>query len=139
MSYRWILMRRVDPSAGLDVVDCKPFNLWWAALAAAEETIQGGLLALAWLRLFETHLSGLETTILQWRGHLGESAEIRRAYSGLYGRYFARAVLRAELGITLFVPLQTNATQIPVALKVFRLCFPRRGALRRSDRRCRRA
>ena len=106
-------MRTVDPGAGLDVLKCKWLNLWWAALAAADETIQGGPLAPAWLRLFEAHLSGSETAMLRWRGHLGESAEMRRAYSGLYGRYFARAVLTAELGITFFVPLQTNATPIP--------------------------
>ena len=114
-------MRTVDPGAGLNVVDGKWLNLWWAALAAADETIQGGPLAPAWLRLFEAHLSGSETTMLRWRGHLGESAEMRRAYSGMYGRYFARAVLTAELGITHFVPLQTNTTVIPGGVTVTRV------------------
>ena len=113
--------RTVDPGAGLDVVEGKWLNLWWAALAAADETIQGGPLAPAWLSLFEAHLSGSETAMLRWRGHLGESADMRRAYSGLYGRYFARAVLTAELGITLFVPLQTNATPIPGGVTVTRV------------------
>ena len=114
-------MRTVDPGAGLDVVDGKWLNLWWAALAAADETMQGGPLAPAWLQLFEAHLSGSETAMLRWRGHLGDSAEMRRAYSGLYGRYFARAVLTAELGITLFVPLQTNATPISGGVTVTRV------------------
>lgn len=112
MSYRWTYVRTVDSGAGLDVIERKWLNLWRVALAAADETIQGGLLAPAWLRLFEAHLSSFETAMLRWRGHLGESAEMRRAYSGLYGRYFARAVLTAELGTTLFVPLHTNATRI---------------------------
>ena len=111
----------VDPGAGLDVVEGKWLNLWWAALAAADETVQGGPLAPAWLQLFEAHLSGSETAMLRWRGHLGESAEMRRVYSGLYGRYFARAVLTAELGITLFVPLQTNVTPIPGGVTVTRV------------------
>ena len=121
MSYRWTDIRKVDPGAGVDVVERKWLNLWWAALAAADETIQGGPLAPAWLRLFEAHLSGSETAMLRWRGHLGESAEMRRAYSGLYGRYFARAVLTAELGITLFVPLHTNDTPIPGGVTVNRV------------------
>ena len=121
MSFRWIDIRKVDPGSGVDVVERKWLNLWWAALAAADETVQGSPLAPAWLRLFEAHLSGLETTMLRWRGHLGESAEMRRAYSGLYGRYFARAVLMAELGITLFVPLHTNETPIPGGVTVSRV------------------
>ena len=59
--------------------------------------------------------------MLRWRGHLGESAEMRRAYSGLYGRYFARAVLTAELGITLFCPLNTNTTPIRGGVTVTRV------------------
>jgi len=43
--------------------------------------------------------------MLRWRGNLGSSSEVRRAYSGLYGRYFARALLAGELGITDFIPL----------------------------------
>ena len=121
MSCRWTHVRKVDPGADLDVVERRWLNLWWAALAAADETIQGRPLAPAWLQLFEAHLSCSETAILRWRGHLGESAEMRRAYSGLYGRYFARAVLTAELGITLFIPLQTNATPIPGGVTVTRV------------------
>ena len=121
MSYRWIHVRKVGPGAGRDVVERRWLNLWWAALAASDETIQGGPLAPAWLGLFEAHLSGSEMAMLRWRGHLGESAEMRRAYSGLYGRYFARAVLAAELGVTLFLSLQTNETPIPGGVTVSRV------------------
>ena len=115
MPYRWTHTRKVDPGAGSDVAEWRQLNLWRAALGAADETIQGGSLAPAWLRLFEAHLSSSETAMLRWRGHLGESAEMRRAYSGLYGRYFARAVLMAELGITVFLPLNTTTTPIRTA------------------------
>lgn len=121
MSCRWLHMRKVDPGAGQDAVMGKWLNLWRAALAATDETIQGAPLAPAWLRLFEAHLSESEATMLRWRGHLGESAEMRRAYSGLYGRYFARAVLTSELGITNFVPLQTDATVVPGGVTVSRV------------------
>ena len=115
MSYRWIHVRKVDPGAGRGVVEHRWLNLWWAALAASDETIRGGPLAPAWLRLFEAHLSRSETAMLRWRGHLGESAEMRRAYSGLYGRCFARAVLAAELGITLFFRCRRVSLPSPVA------------------------
>ena len=121
MSYRWIHIRKVDHGAGSGVARWRWLNLWRAALAAADETVQGGPLAPAWLRLFEAHLSCSATDLLRWRGHLGESAEMRRAYSGLYGRYFARAVLTAELGITDFIPLNTNTTHIPGGVTVNRI------------------
>lgn len=121
MTYRWTYIRKVDPGAGSDVAEMRRLNLWWAALAAADETVQGGPLAPAWLGLFEAHLSASEPDLLRWRGHLGESSEMRRAYSGLYGRYFARAVLTAELGVTDFFPLNTNTTSIPGGLTVTRV------------------
>ena len=111
----------MDPGAGSDVAEWRQLNLWRAALGAADETIQGGSLAPAWLRLFEAHLSSSETAMLRWRGHLGESAEMRRVYSGLYGRYFARAVRSAELGITLFSPLNTKTTPIRGGVTVTRV------------------
>ena len=42
--------RIVDPGASSDDLEVGPFDLWWAALSAAEETIQGSPLAPAWLR-----------------------------------------------------------------------------------------
>ena len=123
MPYRWTNIRLVDPGKNLDVSKYRPLSLWQPALAAAEETIQGGSLAVAraWLRLFEAHLSRSETAMLRWRGHLGENGEMRRAYSGLYGRYFARALLAAELDITDFIPLNRNTTRIPGGVEVTRV------------------
>ena len=63
MSCRWTHLRQVDPGTGLDVVERRWLNLWWAAVAAADETIQGGPLAPAWLRLFEAHLSCLRIPV----------------------------------------------------------------------------
>ncbi len=121
MTYRWVHLRKVVPGAGSDVAEMRRLNLWSAALAAAEETVHGGPMAPAWLRLFEAHLSSSEPDLLRWRGHLGENSEMRRAYSGLYGRYFARAVLAAELGVTDFFPLNTNTTSIPGGVTVTRV------------------
>ena len=121
MSYRYAYTRIVDPGTGTDVVDLGPFDLWWAAIAAAEETIQGSPLASAWLTLFQDHLSQADTTELRWAGDLAESAEMRRAYSALYGRFFGRAFLASRLGFTDFVPLQTNRTRVGSLVEVRRV------------------
>ena len=105
MPYRWTRLRKVDRNGSTGVSGEWPISLSRAALCAAEETIQGSPFASAWLRLFQDHLSTCEPSMLRWRGNLGSSSEVRRAYSGLYGRYFARALLAGELGITDFIPL----------------------------------
>ena len=105
MPYRWTRLRKVDQNGGAGVSGKWPVSLFRAALCAAEETTQGSPFAPAWLRLFQEHLSTREPNMLRWRGNLGSSSEVRRAYSGLYGRYFARALLAGELGITDFIPL----------------------------------
>ena len=121
MSYRYAFTRIVDPGAGTDVVDFGPFDLWWAAISAAEETIQGSPLASAWLTLFQDHLSQADTTELRWAEDLAESAEMRRAYSALYGRFFGRAFLASRLGFTNFVPLQTDRTPVGNMVEVRRV------------------
>lgn len=90
--------------------------MWWLARAAAEETMQGSPLAPAWLKLFRTHLSEDDPYWLRWRGDLAESAELRRAYSGLYGRFFARALLSNHLGLTNFTSLMRNGVQVGTVL-----------------------
>ena len=70
MSYRYAYTRIVDPGAGTDDVDLGPLDLWWAAMSAAEETIQGSPLASAWLTLFQDHLSQADTRDLRWAGDL---------------------------------------------------------------------
>ena len=111
MPYRWTHLRKVDQNGGSVVSGDWPISLFRAALFDAEETIQGSPFASAWLRLFQEHLSTSESDMLRWRGEFGTSSEVRRAFSGLYERYFARALLAGELGITDFIPLQTNCTR----------------------------
>ena len=106
MPYRWTRLRKVDRNGSTGVSGEWPISLFRAALCAAEETIQGSPFASAWLRLFQAHLSVCEPEMLRWRGNLGSSSEVRRAYSGLYGRFFARALLAGELGITDFIPIE---------------------------------
>ena len=121
MPYRYTNIRIVDPTKKCNRIEVRPVSLWWAALAAAEETMQGSPLASAWLRLFQDHLSNSETRILRWRGDLAESAEMRRAYSAMYGRYFSRALLASRFGFTNFVPLSRNDTPIVNGVTVRRI------------------
>ena len=121
MPYRWTHLRKVDQNGSIDMSGDWPISLFRAALCASEETIQGSPFASAWLRLFQEHLSTSEPEMLRWRGSLGTSGETRRAYSGLYGRYFARALLAGELGITDFIPLKRNCTRIDGGVTVRRV------------------
>ena len=119
MSRRWLYVR-INDGAGMDQRSLRATSLWWLALAAGEETLQGGLMSRAWLRLFRAQLSSDEPAWLQWRGDLGESAEIRRAYSALYGRYATRGLLQALFGFRDFVPLRRNITTTPGGIRVQR-------------------
>lgn len=110
MPYRLTHLRLVDPESTLNFTGRRPVSLWRAALSAAEETLHGGPLATPWLQLFRAHLSGADGEMLRWRGDLGGNAEMRRVYSALYGRYFARALLGSELGITDFISLDGDIT-----------------------------
>lgn len=91
---RHVTLRTVNPNAAFyqDDEEVVAISLWRMALAASQETLQTGILTRAWLRLFEDQLSGDERFWLTWRS-LGHSAEIRRARSALFGRYFARGIL----------------------------------------------
>lgn len=110
-SVRWLYRRTVD-AAGASHVVLHALNLWWIAAAASEETVQGTAMASAFLALFDGHLSTTDTTWLRWRDDLATSAEMRRAYSALYGRFFARGMLQHVHGITNFTPLHTNVTSV---------------------------
>ena len=120
MPYRYTYIRIVNPNNALDKTEYRPFNLLWAALAASEETMQGGLMASAWLGLFQSHLSAQETELLRWHRDLAESAEIRRAYSGMYGRYFSRGVLASRFGFTDFVSLENGSATLEGGVTVSR-------------------
>lgn len=120
MPYRWTDLRVVDPARSHDVTTRQAISLWWIALAAADETIQGGPLTAAWLRLFSAHLSRRDAVSLRWRGDLAASAELRRAYSALYGRYMARALLASRLGFVDFTSLHTKTTTLADGITVNR-------------------
>ena len=121
MSYRETFTRIVNPKAGTDDVEVGPFNLWWAAVSAAEETLQGSPIAPAWLTLFQDHLSQADTTALRWGEDLAVGAEMRRAYSALYGRFFGRAFLASRFGFTDFVPLDSQWTRVGHSVEVSRV------------------
>lgn len=110
-SYRWTHHRVCDAS-GNDRTGRVPIYMWWIASAAAEETLQGGPMVSAFLKLFETHLSDSDRHWLRWRGDMAESAEMRRAYSGLYGRFFARALMTHHLGFSRFLSLKRNGRDL---------------------------
>lgn len=119
-SYRWTEHRLRD-GAGNDSVGKIPISLWWVAKAAAEETLQGSPMVAGLLKLFRSQLSQIELSDLRWRGDFAESAEIRRAYSGLYGRFFARAMLTHHIGLSRFVSLKRDGVQIPGSVHVKRI------------------
>ncbi|MFK4056874.1 hypothetical protein [Brevundimonas sp. NPDC046655] len=118
-SYRWTTHRVYDASHN-DKSGLAAISMWWLARAAAEETMQGSPLAAAWLKLFRTQLSQEDSYWLRWRGDLAESAELRRAYSGLYGRFVARALLKEHLGLSRFLSLKRNGISVPGAIDVVR-------------------
>lgn len=73
-------------------------DLRLVAHAAAIETLQIRLVAHGWIDLFGALLSA--GTDLTWLGSgPGGEAEVKRAFSALFGRFFGRAVLRREHNI----------------------------------------
>ena len=120
VSFRWTRHRVVD-SSGNDKNGHAAISMWWIARAAAEETLQGSPLVSAWMKLFRTHLSTRDNYWLRWRGDLAESAELRRTYSGLYGRFFARALLTHHLGFTRFLSLKRNGLEVQGSVNVERI------------------
>jgi hypothetical protein len=120
MPYRWT-RHRVCDAAGKDKSGFAAISLLAVARAAAEETLQGSPMASAWLKLFRTQLSETDGHWLRWRGDLAESAELRRAYSGLYGRFFARALLTDHLRLSRFLSLKRNGLEVPDSVTVKRM------------------
>ena len=116
---RWTNQRFVD-GAGADNISRQPLKIWWLARAAAEETLQGSPMMPAWLKLFRSHLSSNDRYWLRWHDDFAESAELRRAYSGLYGRFMARALLTSRLGFSRFLSLNRNGLVVPGSITVSR-------------------
>ncbi len=120
LSTRWTY-HRYNPGGGSPTFGgMVPINLWRVAHAAALETLQGAPLVHSWLSLFRSHLSQREPRLLRWGGDFAESAEMRRAYSGLYGRFFARALLSHHLSITRFVSLKRDGISLHNSISVDR-------------------
>ena len=84
---RFSHLRVVDGS--VDIGGTKAIDLWWLAAAATEEFLQGSPMAPAFISLFQAHLQPRSSWFC-WAGDLAESAEMRRALSGLYPRQSAR-------------------------------------------------
>ena len=93
---RRTLLRRVVDSSGFSFDHHSDlFDMRLAAWGAAVETLQIDLVAKGWMDLFAALLEPHPSTELRWLGPgPGVNAEIRRAYSALFGRFFARAALR---------------------------------------------
>ena len=122
MPYRYIYIRTVDPNINQNGnTEVYALSLIRVALAAAEETILGVPLASPWLGLFQGHLSKKENTWLRWKDDLAVSAEMRRAYSAIYGRFFARGLLTKKFGFENFVSLERNRTVIKNGVSVCRI------------------
>jgi len=100
-------------SSSTDQENC-PFDLRWAAWGAAVETLQIDLVANGWMGLFAAMLESDPSTELRWRGSgPGTNAEVKRAYSALYGRFFGRAALREDHGCRWLVQVQHGLELAP--------------------------
>lgn len=87
-------------------------DLRFVAHAAAVETLQIRLVAHGWIGLFGALLSA--GTDLMWLGSgPGGEAEVKRAYSALFGRFFGRAVLRREHNIRCLRQVSQGMTLAP--------------------------
>jgi hypothetical protein len=99
MTFRNVLRREVTPTGTYWTDIYEDFDLRWAAWGAAVETLQIDLVAAGWMSLFDALLEPPPEAALRWRGAgPGTNAEIKRAYSALFGRFFGRAVLRRYHG-----------------------------------------
>lgn len=93
--------RRTILGSGVEFeIPSHSLDLALVAHAAAVETLQIDLVAKGWVGMFGALLApGSDSSPLVWAADgPGGEAEIKRAYSGLFGRFFGRAVLRHEHG-----------------------------------------
>lgn len=92
------IVRRIDYPQSSVVMPAHEIDLSLVAQAAAIETLQIDLVARGWIGLFDALLQPASATnALVWRqSGPGGEAEIKRAYSALFGRFFGRAILRHE-------------------------------------------
>ncbi len=95
---RQVTRRELSPSGSWSTTTTGDwFDLRWAAWGAAVETLQIDLVASGWMNLFSALLVPHPSVQLRWLGSgPGSNAEVKRAYSALFGRFFGRAVLRRD-------------------------------------------
>jgi hypothetical protein len=90
------------------------------ARCAMGEILQTGPKSGPMSALFETLLVA-GTTQLVWKGRgPGRGIEMRRAFSGLFGRFFARAYLQRYHGFTWFAPIDGTPTYLSKNVRVRR-------------------
>lgn len=125
MTERYVHFYRDPPEPG--ELDDTPITLdvpfVELALAAAKETLITGLSAGAWASFFEHQIAPSldEEDELIWLGDgLGRGGELRRSFSNILGRVFARWYLQSREGIRALVPIERAGSQITPFLRVDR-------------------
>lgn len=104
---RKVNLRRQGPS-GPRTSSVLDVDLTHVALAAAKETLLTGINVTPWVNLFDELLSPGATHLI-WRNNgPGNGRELRRAYSNILGRFFARAYLETYEGVLHLVPIEGN-------------------------------
>jgi hypothetical protein len=110
MPTRTVLLRRLDASGytsgplSIELIDL--------SYSAALETIQTGLGASGWLSLFQDHLAPSQDLIWTNDG-MGAGRELRRSFSNILGRFFARNYLEQEIGARDLVSIEGNHFRVP--------------------------
>lgn len=82
------------------------------ALSSAKETLQTGMHVSSWLNLFDELLVP-GTTELIWRDSgPGKGRELKRSFSNILGRFFARAYLETNEGVSELISIEGKKTSI---------------------------
>jgi hypothetical protein len=123
---RQVTRRIVSPTGGWSShAPGQLFDLRWAAWGAAVETLQIDLVASGWMNLFSALLEPHPSVELRWLGGgPGSNAEVKRAYSALFGRFFGRAVLRRDHGCRWLRQVQDGMELAPGLFLQRRAGFP---------------
>jgi hypothetical protein len=92
----------------------------FVARCAIGEILQTSKNSTPVLALFDELLASSSTELV-WKGRgPGRGIEMRRAFSGLFGRFFARAYLQRYHGFTWFVPIDGSATDLSNRARIVR-------------------
>lgn len=92
-------------------------------LAAAKETLITGLSAGAWSTFFEHQVEpgGIDDEFRWLSNGLGRGGELRRSFSNILGRVFARWYLQNHEGVRALVPIEHAGSPIAPFLRVNKL------------------